>query len=389
MFSTADWDNPFWTNKQHVAKTLAENGYRVLYIESVGLRAPTATAADFTRIFRRLRKALRLPVSVIQTKQGGEVRVLSPLVIPLQRYRWVRRVNKTLLSLSVSWARRWMKLRPDWLWTYNPLTLQLLPVNSYKQLIYHCVDAIDAQPGMPKAELLQAEAGLAERANAIFCTSQALYERHAPRNVNTHYFGNVADAEHFEKARLADTPIPAELLAIREKGPILGFVGAISRYKQDFALLAELARRQPEWQFVLIGKVGEGDPEDHASELEKCPNIHLLGPRRYDQLPAYLKAFDVCLLPTQRNEYTRNMFPMKFYEYLMAGKDVVAMTIDSLRGLDDYYYPAADVDAFERQCKAVLNGASKQGEPMTAHLNACTYKARNERMIEQIFREKA
>ncbi len=57
LFSTADWDNLFWTNKQHVAAMLGEKGFRVLYVESAGLRRPVATSKDFSRILRRLKKS--------------------------------------------------------------------------------------------------------------------------------------------------------------------------------------------------------------------------------------------------------------------------------------------------------------------------------------------
>ncbi len=57
MFSTADWDNPFWTNKQHMALHLARRGYRVLYVESMGLRKPTINGSDLARIWRRLKRA--------------------------------------------------------------------------------------------------------------------------------------------------------------------------------------------------------------------------------------------------------------------------------------------------------------------------------------------
>ena len=143
LFSTADWDNPFWTNKQHVAKALAEQGYRILYIESVGLRAPTATASDFGRIISRLKKALRAPRKVLSDENsGGVVWVLSPLVIPLQRFAVIRMLNGYLLRTSFSMARNWLKLKPDWLWTYNPLTTNLLNIKIYSKTIYHCVDAI-------------------------------------------------------------------------------------------------------------------------------------------------------------------------------------------------------------------------------------------------------
>ena len=59
LLSTADWDHPLWTNKQHVACSLASEGERVLYVESLGLRSVQAKTRDFRRILRRLLLGLR------------------------------------------------------------------------------------------------------------------------------------------------------------------------------------------------------------------------------------------------------------------------------------------------------------------------------------------
>ena len=84
MLSTADWDNPFWTNKQHVALELSLQGHKVLYVDSLGLRPPSINKSDFTRIFRRLLKGLRFPRRI-----NENLWVWSPIVIPFQKYRAV------------------------------------------------------------------------------------------------------------------------------------------------------------------------------------------------------------------------------------------------------------------------------------------------------------
>jgi len=394
LFSTADWDNPFWTNKQHVAKEFASQGHRVLYIESIGLRAPTATASDAKRILRRLKKALSLPSKIVIDEgnhhrelatNAGAVWVLSPLVIPLQRFAFVRLFNRILLQTTVSLAQKWIGINRDWLWTYNPLTLDFLYTNKYQKLVYHCVDAIEQQPGMPLEKLVSSEEQLSKRCDFVFCTSKALLARHEAWNKNAYYFGNVADEHHFSSAKRDDTFIPEEISKLREVGAVLGFVGAISSYKQNFDLIAQLAEANESWQIVLIGKVGEGDPTDNADRIASYANVHLLGPREYSTLPNYIKGFDVCLLPTELNEYTRNMFPMKFYEYLMAGKDVVAMNIDSLAGLEPFYFPAENSADFISQVDSVLSGCSCQKNAgLEEHLAQNTYRARNKKMIDLI-----
>ena len=77
-------------------------------------------------------------------------------------------------------------------------------------------------------------------------------------------------------------------------------------------LLEYVATRRPDWNIVLIGKVGEGDPHTDIAALEEHENITLLGPRPYSTLPAYIKSFNVAIIPAALNGYTHSMFPMKF-----------------------------------------------------------------------------
>jgi glycosyltransferase involved in cell wall biosynthesis len=113
--------------------------------------------------------------------------------------------------------------------------------------------------------------------------------------------------------------------------PIIGFIGAISSYKLDFDLIKSIASSRPEWSIVLIGPRGEGEKAVDLSPLKRYKNIFYFGPRRYEELPGYLKAFDVCILPCAINDYTQAMFPMKFFEYLASGKQVVTTDLPSLR----------------------------------------------------------
>ena len=82
IFSTADWDNPFWTNKQHVSLNLAKRGHKILYIESLGLRAPTLKAQDLSRILKRIFSFFKGARKVHEN-----IWVYSPLVIPFHRFK--------------------------------------------------------------------------------------------------------------------------------------------------------------------------------------------------------------------------------------------------------------------------------------------------------------
>lgn len=377
LLSTADWDNPFWTNKQHVASELGRRGHRVLYVDSLGLRRPSASSQDLKRIMRRLRKAMRSPVEV---KSG--VWVWSPVVVPMQAFTIVRAGNKLLLDAGLRYWMWRLGLRPDVFWTYNPMTTRLMSADRFRSLVYHCVDDVKAQPGMPVEQIAEAEKELLESADICFVTAQHMLGTRKAVNQNTHYLPNVADFAHFAKARDASLSPPADLKAFRR--PLIGFVGAISGYKVDFPLLRKMAEQHPEWSVVLIGKVGEGDPWTDISLIEGLPNIHLMGPRRYDSLPACLKAFDVAILPCVLNEYTRSMFPMKFFEYLAAGCPVVSTNLAALQPYRAVAYLADGHDDFIRGVEQVLRGESPPLEDRLAIAQEQTYERRTARMLALI-----
>ncbi|OAM51213.1 glycosyl transferase family 1 [Methylovorus sp. MM2] len=375
LLSTADWDNPFWTNKQHVACELERSGYKVFYIDSLGLRRPSVSSQDLRRILVRLKKALRAPRQVREN-----LWVWSPLVIPFQRYAAVRAINRYLLTAGLRFWMWRLKFSPDIFWTYNPMTLSFFNLKKFGKVIYHCVDEIKAQPGMPVDQIESAENALVRAVDDCFVTAEYLLETRKAMNPRTFYFSNVADFAHFSKAREANTAIPDDMKNIAS--PVIGFVGAISGYKINFELLQSMAMRHPEWSIVMIGKVGEGDPWTDISTLTRLPNIHFVGPREYQDLPAYLKAFDVGILPSMLNEYTRSMFPMKFFEYLAAGLPVVATDLHALANYRHVATLAKSNDEFIEGVEKVLRGEVIPLEERLEIAMEQTYERRTKKMMD-------
>lgn len=377
LISTADWDNPYWTNKQHVAMQFANFGHRVFYVESQGLRAPTPTAKDVKRIWARLKRGLSVPRLV-----HPNVRVWSPVVIPFQGSAFIRKLNRLLLRIGVRFWTWRCEMRPTVMWTYSPLTTELYDIQAYSLTVYHAVDDIKAQPGMPRATIEAAERDLSSGADLIFTTAHKLQDAHRQLNPQTYYFSNVADYAHFNRALDSDTEVPADIAAIQL--PRIGFVGAISSYKLDFAMIRELADAHPEWSFVFVGEIGEGDPLTDSSIFDDVSNIHFLGGRSYTSLPGYLKGMQVALLPNLINDYTRSMFPMKFFEYLAAGKRVVST---ELPALVDYHHVASfcrDVDSF---AIAVAQALADEGASLEDRLTAArgqTYEIRTAKMMRLV-----
>lgn len=384
VLATADWDHPLWTNKQHTASTLAAAGHRVLYVESLGIRPPRVGPADRLRILRRLWRLLQLP-----RQQSARLWVWSPPVLPGGHTGKALALNRKLLQGGLDVACRWLGFTNPILWTYNPLTTLYLELENFSGSVYHCVDRIQDQPGMPVARIEVSEQALAQAVDVVFATSPQLQINHQPLNYHTLLFGNVADHGHFSRARLCDgrAPLscPEGLLAAPR--PRLLFMGAIDAYKLDLLLLLQLAQRNSEWTFVLIGPVGECDPSTDVGALAACVNVKLIGPVAYGDLPAWLAHSDLALLPLQLNGYTRHMFPMKFFEYLSSGLPVVATAIPALEAHADVALLCPpQLEAFEQAILCALSGAGPSLEQRLERAATQTYEARTAAMLAYLDR---
>lgn len=233
-------------------------------------------------------------------------------------------------------------------WYYTP---QMLPWSDHIRplaVVYDCMDELSAFKFAP-ADLLENERLLLEKADVVFTGGQSLYEAKRGRHSNVHAFPSSIDFEHFSAARsISDDPADQAGIA----HPRLGYCGVIDE-RLDLALLDELASRRPDWQFVMVGPVVKISEDD----LPRRQNIHYLGGKQYDELPAYLAGWNIAIMPFALNESTKFISPTKTPEYLAAGKPVISTPIrDVIRpygeaGLVDI---AATAEEFERAAERLL-----------------------------------
>jgi len=321
----ADWDTELWTNQHHLMARLAREN-RVLFIESLGLRQPQLAGRDLARIARRLRRGLAPP------RAADGLHVLSPLVVPLHGNRLVRALNARLLPALVRRAVRKLGLRAPILWAYVPQAEVLIDVLDPSLVIYHCVDDIAAHARIDTASFRAAEERFAGRADLVLASAPTLATRLRRFSGNVLDAPNVADTQLFSRA-LKPGPLDPQMATL--PAPRMVFTGAIVAAKLDLELLVEIARLRPSWSFALVGPIGPGEPHADVSALAAEPNIHLLGPRAYDELPDVLRAADAGLIPYVRNELTASIFPMKVYEYLAAGLPVIATPLPAIGGVEE------------------------------------------------------
>lgn len=354
--SSADWSNPYWVNQQHVMWRLAKEN-KVLYVESLGLRRPVMQKKDITRMYQRLKRW----VAGIR-KVDRNLYVYSPIVIPFYKWRFICLFNHWILLKNLKKIMKKLNLEKPIVWTYVPNAIDFLGKLNESLVIYHCVDEIAANPLIHSKMVLEMEKKLLRKSNIVFVTSRGLYQNKKKFARNIYYLPNVADVSHISRIDSSKVKIPQDIAGLSH--PVIGFIGAVSNYKIDFELLEYMANIRPNWSIVLIGALGEGEKQ---ARVKQYRNLYFLGGRDYTLLPNYLKGFDVCILPNRINDYTRNMFPMKFFEYLAAGKPVVMTPLPALEEFRSYIKIAESKEEFvqkieESLIQDTLEEKDKRGE---------------------------
>ncbi|HEY8550247.1 MAG TPA: glycosyltransferase family 1 protein [Vicinamibacterales bacterium] len=235
------------------------------------------------------------------------------------------------------------------LWYYTPMARAFSSRLPASAVVYDCMDELSAFAGAPPA-LRDWERDLLARADVVFTGGASLFEAKRALHPNVHAFPSAVDLEHFRRARRFN-PQPEDQRGIPR--PRIGFYGVLDE-RLDRDLLREMARLRPGYHFVLLGPVVKIDP----ASLPAGPNIHYLGMKKYEELPAYLAGWDVAMLPFAKNDATRFISPTKTPEYLAAGCPVVSTSIrDVVRPYGDRQYARiADTPrAFVEAISAALN----------------------------------
>lgn len=203
-------------------------------------------------------------------------------------------------------------------WYYTPMALEFTDQYNPALILYDCMDELSHFKFAPP-ELTQLEDRLLQKADVVFTGGHTLYEYKKSRHQNIFPFPSSIDKSHFEQARNVNSE-PEDQRNI--KGPKLGFYGVIDE-RFDIELIRQMAELKPEWQFLLLGPIVKIDPET----LPRLANIHYLGGKSYNDLPAYLSGWNIALIPFLLNDSTRFISPTKTPEYLSAGIPVVSTPI--------------------------------------------------------------
>jgi glycosyltransferase involved in cell wall biosynthesis len=329
-------------SKTHLMRVLAKDN-RILWINAIANRMPTTSPRDVSRIYKKL-KGFTEPIHKVEPN----IFVLNPLAFPSYGNGLVLEINQRFLASQVKKAMKRLQFENVVNMVFNPAAGMIAGRLGEKKLIYYCVDEYTAFTGASRG-LKEIEDDLFRRADLVIVSAEKLFESKKDFNPNTFVIRHGTDWRHFRTALDPELSIPADIAGL--PGPIIGFHGLLADWV-DYELIKKVAEHFKNGSVVLVGKTSV-DAKQKIKVLDGVTNIHMLGRKPYEELPAYCKAFDVALNPFEINELTLAANPLKVREYLAAGLPVVSTDIPEVRVLDDCLI-GTDHDDFIRKIEQAL-----------------------------------
>lgn len=306
-----DWYAENRTSSHHIARRLAGRT-RLLYVDSPGMRAPSASGRDLKRLWRKLWQTFRRA----QYIDPGLWHCTVPQ-LPWRRLPGVAMLNRWFGAWAVRRAMRAAGIQRAVLWFVVPHPAFMLDLLPRELAVYYCIDDYAAHPGVDVEHIRACDDKLSREADLLFVAPPALLPAKQAINPGAHFSPHGVDVALFARAQDEATEVPAAAAALAR--PVIGYFGLIAAWT-DIELIEWLAAQRPQWSFLLVGHA-----KVNVEALASLPNVVMVGPQPYESLPAWAKAFDVAIIPYRQNQQVRNSNPLKLREYLATGKPIVSV----------------------------------------------------------------
>jgi hypothetical protein len=331
-FAGSAYHSLAWTNRQQVMSRVAKQ-YPVLYVEPrvwlvryLGLHwyKPVFLLKFLRRLFwyEKVNDNLFIKAQWNLIPGSREIKVISYLNHLLNRYHLL------LIARYLGFLTE-----PLAVWVYDTEAIEYVSAFPTATVLYDCVDDHAAQAGVDRNSdrVAEEEKGLINRADVVTVTSQHLLNLKKHLHSNIHLVLNAGNVDLFLNGH-AQTPQADSYTQLQGiPHPIIGSVGTIDSYKLDWQLVEKMARERPQWQFVFIGLPLLGKSRRDVRRLKKLPNIHFLGSVPLQEVPAYVRHFDVCFIPYRASNYNEASFPLKFWEFMATGKPIAVSGVPELK----------------------------------------------------------
>ncbi|WP_345954732.1 glycosyltransferase [Mucilaginibacter sp. PAMB04168] len=332
------WDVEIGSNCKNIALELSKHN-RVLYVNSPLDRISLLRHKDSPNIKKRL--------EVIDGKVNGLIRLQENLwnYYPdeiIESVNWIKnntiytflnKLNNKRFARSIKKAIKQLGFKDYVLFNDNDMfrSFYLKEMLQPALSIYYSRDFMLAVDYW-KLHGTTMEPELIAKSDLCVANSTYLANYCKQYNPNSFYVGQGCDLDTFTGYN-QQKQSPLDITYIPK--PIIGYVGALQSIRLDIDIIKHMAKQRPGWNIVLVGPE---DGEFQQSDLHRMPNVHFLGAKSPELLPAYISAFDVCINPQIVNQVTIGNYPRKIDEYLAMGKPTVATRTEAMSTFAEHVY---------------------------------------------------
>ncbi len=354
------WDIEIGSNCKNIAEVMARHN-RVLYVNSPLDRKSRFTERHTEKVKKRMRVLAGKAPALEQVSQN--LWVLNPKTITEsinslpdgKLFDFLNRINNKRFAGEILRAVRELNFKDYYLFNDSNMFLGLYQKELLKPVfsIYYMRDYLIKNPFWKKHGV-RAEPLLIKTSDVVVNNSSLYTEYGLKHNPHSYMVGQGCDIEAYND----DThhiEIPADIADLKK--PLIGYVGFLSSRRLNVETMEQLAERCQHWTLVMVG------PEDDVfrqSKLHGMPNVVFLGSRNPEELPGYIKGFDVCLNPQRINDATIGNYPRKIDEYLAMGKPTVASATKAMDYFEDFTYLGESVQDYISLIQKALDEDSVQ-----------------------------
>lgn len=324
-FGGEDWWYHHPHSKKHLMRRFARAGNKVIFVNSISMGLPSIANKD---ILPKIGRKLKSYSKLVRTTDEG-ITVVSPATVPFFGSAAARKLNQKLLQVQVGALARRKGMSSPVLWIAIPTAAEMIGKLGESLVIYQVSDKYDANsedhavdPGVIRALHQHA----IERADLVLYSGRKLLNDATSGLEKSYLLEQAVDFDHWARASTLE---PADEIA-KIPRPRIGYFGAIEPWLVDQELIKISAAEKPGWNWIFIGNLARG------TDLARLPNVHLIPPVPYDDLPRYAAGFDVCVLPWETvHAFTSYGSAIKVREYLATGKPVVISPLPEYEAMSD------------------------------------------------------
>ncbi len=353
VFSAFRWDQPMAGASIAMVKELSKS-HRVYFVDRpFSIKDLFEGHLNFT-IKRKIKTILlrRKPFMKVETGFSNFVVATPGLTIPINFlpkgvfYNVLNLYNNRVVKACMARMVKEFEIKEFvYINLFNPIILPNLTLKSAKNLltIYAVLHDINLSPYMQRHGVKAQEKAL-KKADLVLVNSKNQWQKIKSKVKHIYYFPNGVEYPVWESIRLMDGAPPYDLYNIGSTKVIM-FCGFLSAIRVDYNLLRLVCENYPNYLVVLVGAYEEEDLINN--KLEEIPNLIILGNRRYEAMPSYIKCAKVCIIPYLCNELNKSVYPLKLNEYLAMGKPVVSTLFsEDLEAFADHVYLSSSYEDF-------------------------------------------